>query len=95
MPRPHPGRSTAARILFESKRDGNFDIFSVNPDGTDPRNLTSNPGSDQDPAWSPGRRQIAFQSNRDGNFDIYVMNADGTGKQRLTSGPSFDVAPDW
>ena len=37
-------------IAFDSDRDGNREIYVMNPDGTDPVNLTNNPGDDWDPA---------------------------------------------
>ena len=42
-----------SRIAFSSTRDGNTEIYSMNPDGSDQVNLTSNPAGDDDPAWSP------------------------------------------
>src|SRR5216117_1854859 len=56
----------------------------MNADGSDPRNLTNNPGGDDTPAWSPDGTRIAFTSARDGNWEIYVMNADGSNATRLT-----------
>jgi len=65
-------------IAFHSGRDGNFEIYVMNADGTNPTRLTNNPAFDALPAWSPDGTKIAFFSDRDGNGDIYVMNADGT-----------------
>jgi Tol biopolymer transport system component len=57
--------------------------------------LTTEPGSDLRPVWSPDGRQIAFQSNRAGPFHIYVMNADGSNPRALTRGSSDDRHPVW
>ncbi len=43
------------------------------PNGGNPVNLTNNPASDSDPAWSPDGSMVAFLSNGDGNGEIYVM----------------------
>jgi Tol biopolymer transport system component len=72
------------KIAFESLRDGNFEIYVMNADGSNPINLTHSAADDMDPAFSPDGSKIAFTSSRDGNFEIYVMNADGTQQTRLT-----------
>ena len=66
------------RIAFQSKRDGNYEIYSSDAEGTRVPNLTMHPGHDGEPAWSPDHTRIAFDSDRAGGFDIYVMNADGS-----------------
>ena len=43
-------------------------------DGSNLRNVTSHPGSDYAPSWSPDGRWIAFISDRDGNHEIYVVD---------------------
>ena len=48
-----PGR----KIAFTTKRDGNFEIYVMNADGSGQRNVTHNPAVDRFPIWSPGRRQ--------------------------------------
>ena len=83
------------RIAFQSKRDGNYEIYSVAADGREPRNLTMHPGHDGEPAWSPDHTRIAFDSDRTGGFDIYVMNADGTGLAQVTTEPAPDGYPTW
>ena len=83
------------RIAFQSKRDGNYEVYSVDPEGRDPKNLTMHPGHDGEPAWSPDHTRIAFDSDRSGGFDIYVMNADGTGLAQVTTEPAPDGYPTW
>ena len=63
-----------AKIAFISDRDGNFEIYVMDADGSNPTNLTNNPGRDSFPAWSPDGSKIAFGSDRDGNMEIYVMD---------------------
>ncbi|MBA3074444.1 MAG: DUF5050 domain-containing protein, partial [Anaerolineae bacterium] len=87
----------ACTIAFDSDRDGNKEIYRMDPDGSNQVNLTNDPADDFDPVWSPDGSQIAFVSNREnetpGQF-IYVMNADGSELHQLTyeNGSEF---PDW
>src|SRR5436309_1871051 len=66
-----PGYS--GKIVFESHRDGNGEIYSVNPDGTELTNLTNSQADDAAPTWSPDGSKIAFVSSR-GSGGIYVMD---------------------
>ncbi len=85
-----------SRILFRSDRDGDFEIYSMRPDGSDLRRLTNNSGYDDFPVWSPDGRKIAFVSDREGKPEINVMNADGSRLRRLTTdnGP-VNAFPAW
>ena len=83
------------KILFVSERDGNFEVYVMNPDGSGRRNLTRHPGHDSAPSWSPDGRKIVFTTKRDGNFEVYVMNADGSEQRNLTRNPAPDRSPIW
>lgn len=85
----------SGRIVFASNRDGDFEIYSMQSDGTDLRQLTFNTAADLNPDWSPNGQQIVFESQRDGQSELYVMNADGTGLTRLTAYADFDGFPTW
>ena len=78
-------------------------VWVMNADGSEPLNLTPDPGTDSDPAWSPDGRRIAFlrlrHPPRGPNWwerEVYVMNADGSGQRRLArhATTSFS-APTW
>ena len=76
------------RIAYDTDRDGNFEIYVMNADGTGARRLTTSPSRDLAPAWSPDGGSIVFMSDRDARpeFDVFRVKADGTDVERLTSG---------
>jgi len=98
---PTMGKSSSGstqRILLVSDIDavGNYDVYSMNPDGTGILRLTSNPAFDGYPVISPDGKRIAFISMRDrAGGDIYVMNTDGTNVVRHTFGPGAFRTPSW
>jgi TolB protein len=86
----------AAEILaYYSGREGNYEIFTINPDGSNQQQLTSNNADDQCPAISPDGTQIAFSSDQSGEFDLYVMSIDGSGLTRLSNTPQRETHPEW
>ena len=76
---------TTPKILFASTRDGNREIYMMNPDGSEPVNLTHHPATDLQAVWSPTGEQILFVSDRQGAHvrDLYVMDADGSHVRRV------------
>jgi Tol biopolymer transport system component len=84
-----------SKIAFTSFRDGNYEIYVMNPDGTNAINISNNPGFDSDSAWSPDGSQIAFASFRDGNFEVYVMDSSGSDQTNLSNNDGWDALPAW
>src|SRR6185503_11770071 len=89
--------ASADRIAFVSDRDGNAEIYSVRPDGSDLQRVTSFPGADVDPAFSPDGRLIAFSRDMDGlgNYQLFTVRPDGTGLRRISQSPRSDRYPAW
>jgi len=82
------------KILYHSNANGNYDIYIMNKDGSQPQLLIDDPnGDDVNPFASPTGDKMVFFSNRDGNYEIYLANIDGTGQQRLTFHPAEDLNP--
>jgi|GEM_PF-3382840 len=83
------------RVLFESKKAGNSDIWILDLTTGDQLQITSDRSDDFDPAWSPDGELIVFTSNRAGNSDIWVMKSDGSNLTRITTHPEVDRYPTW
>jgi dipeptidyl aminopeptidase/acylaminoacyl peptidase len=88
-----PGRN--GLIVFASLRDGNYELYTMQPDASNQTRLTRNPAAEIDPAWSPEGGRIAFTSDRDGNPEVYLVATDGSGVQQLTQTQAFNVDPTW
>jgi len=88
-------KAEAEKVVLVSNRDGNNEIYVMNPDGSNPIRLTNNTYDDSYPTWSPDGMKIAFVSNRDGNHEIYIMSADGNNQTRLTNNTYDDSCPSW
>jgi hypothetical protein len=82
------------RIAFTSHRDGNADIYLMNPDGSGVTRLTNNSADDTEPVWAPDGQRIAFVSTRTGGSNVYMMNADGSAVGALT-GVAGGFEPSW
>lgn len=80
-------------IVFTSDRDGNDEIYTMDPDGGSVSRLTWDASDDYNPTWSVDGTEIAFVSERDGNAEIYTMKADGSGLLRLTASAEADFSP--
>ncbi len=83
------------KIVFTSDRDGNAEIYIMNPDGTGQINLTRHKASDFQPAWSPTGTQILFASTREGMSNLYLMDADGANVKKVFNDFRSRSAPAW
>src|SRR5437868_2335784 len=68
------------------------DLWVANLDGTNVRRLTSHPGVESGPRFSPDGSTIAFTGRYDGNVDVYVVPTAGGVPKRLTFHPLPDIA---
>ncbi len=85
-----------SKILFVTGRNNNFDVYVMDADGSNQKNLTADsPKADGAPAWSLDGSNIAIVSRRDGNDEIYVTDADGGNLKRVTYNSASDTRPSW
>ena len=92
----HPAWSPDGRwIAYESRLQGQFDIWLIDPDGSVNVPLVSHPRSDESPTWAPDGRKIAFSSTRRGRADIYVVDVSGGNLRRLTRNAGNNTSPSW
>jgi Tol biopolymer transport system component len=96
-------------IMFTSDRDGDFELYTIHPDGSAPRRLTRVPGLNAHSAWSSDGEWIAFSSGRKGFKDemalydsvpqpygeIFAMRANGSDVRQLTDNKWEDSSPGW
>lgn len=96
-PAPTPLGGGYGQIAFVSTRDGDEEIYTMNLDETELRNLTNNSARDDAPTWSPDGSQIAFMSYREDACCsvVYVMDANGDNQHRLTNATQYSYNPAW
>jgi TolB protein len=90
-----PRWSPKGDMIVYTQRQGTHDLWAINPDGSDPRRLTTGPGDNQGPTWAPNGRLLAFQSNRLGRWQVFAMTLDGAPPIQLTQTPGEHTSPSW
>ena len=91
------------KIVFVGNQSGSWQLYTINPDGSDTRQVTFMPPTDSGlwlPAFSPDGRKIAFcygtdTFGLDAKAEIYVVNADGIDLKQVTDDGAFDGFPRW
>lgn len=86
----------SAKIVFVI----GWEIYTMDDDGSNVRQLTHNDVYDGSPCWSPNGKYIVFQRameriTNEQNHDLFIMNPDGTGERQLTYYGGLDTAPTW
>lgn len=78
-------------------RPNRMELWVMNADGSDQRQVTRLGGANFGPSWTPDGKRIIFSSNfrqpRSGNFDLFLVNLDGTGLEQVTTQQTFDGFP--
>jgi TolB protein len=76
----------ASRIVFNSDRGGDPQLYVMNADGSGVQRISKGQGRYMTPVWSPRGDLIAFTRMYQGQFYIGVMRPDGSGERQLASG---------
>jgi len=97
-PKTEEEKKEYQKLLSENKiHPMNLQIFVMNKDGSDKKQVTNLPGSNFAPFFHPDGKRIIFSSNhldpQGRNFDLFIINIDGTGLSQVTFDPSFDSFP--
>jgi TolB protein len=80
-------------LAFTGQRDGNFDIYTIPVTGGQETRLTTAPGLDDGPEYSPDGEFLYFNSERTGRMQIWRMKADGSDQEQVLSDESNDWFP--
>ncbi|MGA9531248.1 MAG: protein kinase [Anaerolineales bacterium] len=92
------------RLAFVSDRDDGrtLQIWTIDPEGTNPQQLTFGPGDKNEPRWSPDGSRLLFTSpggrdqfGNDLGLDVWVINSDGTGIKNVTHHVGDDSGASW
>lgn len=81
-------------ISFASSRSGSRQLFVMNADGSNIRQVTNLDNMGGRSSWSPDGTQLTFYAGPQGDHNIYVVNVDGTNLVQLTSGGD-NLGPSW
>lgn len=83
-------------IVFSSRRNGRFEIYSIPSSGGPPTRLTDSIGSGlYAPEIAPDGSTIVFTNDRDGVQSIWLMDRDGGNPRALTDENGSDIDPTW
>jgi TolB protein len=80
------------QIVFGSMRTGSMELFIMNADGSNPRQLTKSPNCyNGGPFFSPDGKRVVFRSDRaeKDRLQLFVINADGTGERCISKKPTW------
>jgi len=83
------------KIAFYGPGERSFDIFIMNPDGSEIKNITKDTLDAYSPSWSPDGQWIAYTAGAENNYDIYVMHISTGERRQLTKTSIRNEHPSW
>lgn len=89
------GAGPPQSVAFYSARDGNNEIYLMDPDGSGQTRVTVHPASDVEPDLSPNGQSLVFTSTRSGNADIWLLDLRTGALVNLTNSPAADGWARW
>ena len=94
------GKKIAYTVAYYSvpENKSNREVFVMNADGSDNRQITRTPYQENEVTWIKGGTKLAFLSNDNGSSQLYEMNPDGSGRKQLTNYDGdiegYSISPD-
>jgi Tol biopolymer transport system component len=90
-----PGQN--GKIAWVSDLDASFEIYTMNPDGSNRTNVSNHENFESSPTWSPDGTKLVFVSlgGEDSDLQIYTMNADGSDQTNVSNNGADDFGPVW
>lgn len=94
---PQPQISLPGKFVFHSNVGGTYNIYTFDTKSRSLNQLTTSPGRDIEPDWSPDGKMVAFASDRDDptGLNVYIMNADGSEQHPITQHAGYALSPSW
>ena len=83
------------KMAFISRHNGHKELFVMDQNGSNVRQLTSDRSIILSPAWSPDSREIVMTSYRDRNPDLVAVSLNGGGRRLVSQQPGLNSAPAW
>ena len=82
-------------VVFDSNMNGNWDIYAMDGQGNNLRQITFSVSDERWPSISPDGSHIAFTSNEDGDYNIVIQDLNGNRRFNLTHNGANETQPDW
>ncbi|MEO1260765.1 MAG: hypothetical protein AAFZ15_18345 [Bacteroidota bacterium] len=81
-----------SKIVFESNRNGHWDIYIMGNKGQNQQRITFDKGDDRRPSWHPSGKKILFESDRGGKKKLYVLNIKN---KKIKEIPNSNLKQEW
>jgi len=92
----YPGKPGKIAYSGLDAPNGDYEIYTINPNGGAKKQLTDNSLDDYSPDYAPGGKRIAYTNSlTEGDEEIYTIKPDGGGRQPVTDNSSDDYSPSY